>query len=173
MPVGKILYAIGTIPGADLGARQPHALQSQEAARLADALRRRAGPVAQISKSHSRAMVAAACAAPPVTALGIDLEWMAPNRPFAAILRTFWPTAPDHVECHAFYRVWTFLEAYYKAHQRWPEPDDINDVLTAPLSDLIRTTPGGSRILQKRADDNFQMTVLWQADAPCDAEELK
>lgn len=173
MSTGKILFSTHRLPGREPEARLPHRVQSPAAHALADRLQSELGPAALISKSHSRTLAAAAAAGAPVTALGIDIEWRAPDRPFTAILREFWPDAPEQVGLHNFYRAWTFLEAHFKAHQRWPLPADIKHVLTIAEGTERSQTPSGDQIFQCLLAENFQVTLLWHCETACDVEERK
>ncbi len=165
----EVFYATDIIAVADIRTRQPHPVQSQAAAALAARLIDAIGPTAMISKSHSRALVAVAWAMPPVTALGVDIEWMEPDRRFSAILSAFLPAAPDGVDRDTFYRAWTFLEAHFKAYQRWPDEAEIRQVLAAPAGDDVWQTAAGNQLLQRRICDDFQLTVLWRSDGAATA----
>jgi hypothetical protein len=164
---GEILYGTDVIPSGRLCGRQPRRLQSSFAAALAARLSTSVEPEALISKSHSRALVAAACAGSPVTAIGIDIEWMAPDRAFSAILTNFLPSIAAPVACDVFYRAWTFLEAHYKALQRWPGEDELRQVLAEPTRDAPWQTASGNHLVQHRVHDDFQLTLLWRSDTPC------
>jgi hypothetical protein len=167
---GVVLYGTDIIPSDELSARQPHPVQSACAATLAARLSASAGSGAMISKSHSRALVAAACAGPPVAKLGIDVEWMAPGRAFTAILRHFVPRLTAPVACDAFYRTWTFLEAHFKAYQHWPDEEELRQVLAEPAHDGQWQTVKGNHLIQRRIHGDFQLTVLWHSDTPCGIE---
>jgi hypothetical protein len=170
--MGHVLYAIATIPSADIHARLPRKLQSEAAAKLAARLSGLAGLPGRISKSHSRAVVAVASADAEVSGLGIDVEWMRPDRPFDAILRSFAPTLAGAVDADAFYRAWTYLEAHFKAWQRWPGEAEIEEVLVTPPSVAPWQTRAGNQILQQRVAGDFQLTVLWQCRGPCSVQQL-
>jgi hypothetical protein len=137
-------------------------VQSKAAAELAERLQSANGPATLISKSHSRALVAVACAVPPVAALGIDIEWMAPDRRFAGILSHFMSDAPAAPDRDCFYRAWTFFEAHFKAYQCWPDDAEIREVLRTRDEDW--QTARGNRLIQRRICDDFQLTVLWRCD---------
>jgi hypothetical protein len=162
----NIRYGIDVIPSDDLGKRISRRIQSARATTLAAQLCTDAGSEL-LSKSHSRALVAVACASSPVTALGIDIEWMAPDRPYAAILSHFLPSVPAPIACEAFYRTWTFLEAHFKAYQHWPPAEELQQVIAAPARDGPWQTINGNHLIQHRVAGKFQLTVLWRSDAPC------
>jgi hypothetical protein len=173
MPVGEIFYSTAVIAGDSISARRPHPIQSRTAAALAQQLTAATGPTPLLSKSHSRALLAVAGARPPVTALGIDIEWMAPQRPFALILRGYLPSAPATIEPAAFYRTWTFLEAHYKAHQAWPDADDIRQVLDTAERDVPWRTSSGTYLWQQRILDEFQLTLLWRSETVCEVKRVQ
>ena len=50
--------------------------------------------------------------------LGIDIEWIAPHRPFAAIARGYLGIAVTAMEASTFYRGWTFLGGLITRHFR-------------------------------------------------------
>jgi hypothetical protein len=169
----RILYGTEAIPCDDVRARLRRRVQSEYAALLAGRLSAAMRSGTMISKSHSRALVAAACAGPPVVALGIDIEWMAPDRAFTAILANFLPTLSAPIACDDFYRAWTFLEAHVKAYQRWPGEEELHQVLAEPAHDNPWQTAGGNHLLQHRICDDFQLTVLWRSDEPGGIEFLR
>jgi hypothetical protein len=150
----------------------PRRRQSEAAAELAVRLSGFAGPPARLSKSHSRAVVAAASADAEVSVLGIDVEWIRPNRPFGAILRSFAPSLATAVDADAFYRAWTFLEAHFKAWQRWPGEAEIEEVLATPPAIAPWQTRAGNQILQQRVAGDFQLTVLWRCPGPCRVQQV-
>ena len=170
--MGHVLYATATIPSADIHARLPRPLQSEAAVELAARLSGLAGLPTRISKSHSRAVVAAASADAAVVALGIDVEWMQPDRPFDAILRSFVPSLATAVDDDAFYRAWTFLEAHFKAWQHWPGEEEVEEVLATPPSGATWQTRAGNQILQQRVAGDFLLTVVWQCPGPCRVQRV-
>ncbi len=167
MCAGPIHYAVTTILAADIRARQPRHIQSKAAQDLAERLTGGADQVCQVSKSHSRAVITVACAGAAVDGLGIDVEWMAPGRPFAAILKSFTPSLSLAVDREGFYRAWTFLEAHFKASQRLPEQEEILEVLAKTLADDPWQTSRGNYLVQHRVAEDFQLTLLWRSSGPC------
>jgi hypothetical protein len=113
------------------------------------------------TKSHSRAVVAAAAGDHTIGALGIDVEFMAEGRPFRAILSHFAQTLPETVDSPAFYRGWTFLEAYFKAFQRYPAPADLSTAITRPSSEAVWLTQDAASVLQHRIGDAFSLSLVW------------
>lgn len=167
MARGEIVYATSLLPAPTIHDRVARTIQSEAAESLLATLNVPPFTTSRSSKSHSRALVAAAIANTDVIALGIDVEWISPKRPFMAILRTFAPTLSGVVEQDGFYRAWTFLEAHYKAFQRWPQEDDIKQVLRRMPSDEPWQTSSGTQLLQHRVADLFELTLVWRCPSPC------
>jgi hypothetical protein len=163
---GRVLYAIDRLTARDVTHRAPHRDQSAAAARLVARL----GLASVTSRSHSRGLIAAA--AGDALVLGIDIEWMAPTRDFAALARAFLQRAPQAMSAADFYRGWTFHEAHYKAFQRFPDEESVLAVLAA--TDETLTLPNGTQVLQRRVAEMFQLCLVWQCapSAPCRAQEL-
>jgi hypothetical protein len=166
MSPASILYAIGRLPVEDPTHRMPRRDQSAAAARLVARL----GPASVTSRSHSRGLIAAA--AGDALALGIDIEWMAPARDFAALARAFLERAPKAMNAADFYRGWTFHEAHYKAFQRFPDEESVLAVLAAAGETL--TLLDGTQVLQRRVAEMFQLCLVWRcaSSAPCRVQEL-
>ncbi len=171
MARGEILYGTRLLPGPAIHDRVARTTQSDAASALAEVLRAAAPAPGINSKSHSRALVAAAVASAEVQALGIDVEWMAPGRPFAAIMRSFAPSLPAAIDGEAFYRAWTFLEAYYKAFQRWPDENDIKQVLNKGASEGPWQIATGTQLLQRQVAGSFQLTLVWKCSGLCTIRE--
>jgi phosphopantetheinyl transferase len=97
-----------------MSARLPHHEQSPAAAALLNALRRETG-VAEgpSSKSHSRAVVAAALGEH--RRIGIDVEYCDARRDLAGLSRYLLGADAAALSLSEFYRLWTFHEAYFKA----------------------------------------------------------
>ena len=116
---GKILYTTAILTGVAMAARPARKRQSAAAQHLLENLQRNLTPTAT-SKSHSRAAIAATAGDAEGLMLGIDIEWMAPDRPFGEIMRVAFGTAPSRMGMENFYRCWTFAEAYFKAFGHLP-----------------------------------------------------
>ena len=153
----RIIYAAQIIAAGPPGRRLPRAMQSQAAR---DLLARIAGETQTTSsRSHSRAAVAVAASPRAGLSLGIDIEWIAPERPIAAIARDYLGAASAGLSVREFYRAWTFYEAFFKAFQRSPSPAAIAEVL-ASRADMCRLHDG-TQIVQRRVKDGFQLSLVW------------
>lgn len=173
MAPGEIVYGTRLLHASAIHDRVARNIQSQAATALAEALSQTTTNPALISKSHSRTLVAAAVGNAGVLALGIDAEWMAPNRPFSSIIRSFAPSLPSAIEAGTFYRLWTFLEAFYKAFQRWPEEDDIIQVFDRPNCGDAWQTARGTQLLQHQRADAFTLTIVWKCSGLCMVHEMQ
>jgi phosphopantetheinyl transferase len=166
MTIGaRILYATDVLSTDDIRGRVPRCRQSAAAA---DLLERLVGtefaPTAR-SISHSRATVAVAVGDAPGLLLGIDIEWMAPNRPFGAIARTFLASASQQMDCADFYRGWTFFEAYYKAFQCFPDAGLVEDIISQAADVDAYRLADATYVTQHRVADTFQLCLVWHSAA--------
>ena len=163
----RILYATQILPTDDIGRRVPRQRQSAAASRLLEQL---GGPrfltVAQ-SRSHSRAAVAVTACDAVGSSLGIDIEWMAPDRPFDAIAHAFLTSAPQQIGIGDFYRGWTFFEAYYKAFQRFPEGALVKTVVRRAFAGTPHSLGDGSWAMLRRVSDLFQLCLVWRTSEFC------
>jgi hypothetical protein len=166
---GGILYATSFLP-ADAVARIPRKLQSRAARDLQSLLTAGVTPHAT-SRSHSRAAIAAAVGDQTVLGLGIDIEFMDPDRPFAALAGFLVEDAPRDIDAEIFYRCWTFAEAYFKAFQRAPPHRAVRTVSTLENSGEAARLDDGTQLLHRRIADRFQLCLVWQATG--DACELR
>ena len=149
------IHAVRRLGGYEPGQRPPKALESA----AARALQAELDPVAPLfSRSHSRGLVAAVVAGPPVTRLGIDVEWIDPRRRMAQIAEHYLG-APEPVTPEQFFRGWTFGEAWFKAFGRDPEPDLIRiaggNLSAEPLP------VGEAWLLQTLPEPGFVMSLVW------------
>ena len=161
----QILYTTDVLPADDVTGRMSRGTQSAAATRLLEGL---GGPgfVAKAhSKSHSRAAVAAAAGNMSGLMLGIDIEWIAPHRPFAAIARGYLGIAVAEMEASAFYRGWTFLEAYYKAFQRFPASTLIASAIAQDSEGAACCLDDGVYFLHRRVAELFQLCLVWRPSA--------
>jgi hypothetical protein len=115
------------------------------------------------SKSHSRAAIAAAAGNVPGLKLGIDIEWMAPRRSFAAIARTYLDVAVTDMEASGFYRGWTFFEAYYKAVQRFPDSVLIASAIAQDSEGVVCSLDDGVFFLHRRVAELFHLCLVWRS----------
>ncbi len=161
----RILYAADVLSTDDIHGRVP---RSRQSAAARDMLERLAGtefsPSAR-SVSHSRAAIAVAVGDAPELVLGIDIEWMAPDRPFGAIARTFLASASEQMSCAEFYRGWTFFEAYYKAFQRFPDAGLVEHVISQAAHVDAYRLADATYVTQHRVADIFQLCLVWRSAA--------
>ena len=162
--IAKILYAIDILPTDDIRGRVPKARQSTAGSRLLARIEEKYPHLTARSKSHSRAVVAAAAGTAPALLLGIDVEWMAPNRPFDQIARMFLASSSAQVDAETFYRGWTFFEAYYKAFQRFPEETLVHAVIAHRSNEALRLGDGIG-VTQLCVAGDFRACIVWQHEA--------
>ena len=164
----RIAYATTLICPQRLGARLPYARQSRAAAELLGRLAEREGPPYAFSKSHSRAAVAVAMTQSPEISVGIDVEWVAPERPVAAIARTLMgEDSPTDITVADFYRLWTFYEAHFKATQCAPPRPAMVEFIAARAGDGVRRLCDGTCVVEHRVTEDFQLCLVWRG-APAD-----
>jgi len=159
---GTILYATSFLPAADSSARISGQHQSPAARSLLELLK--AGIASSVSsRSHSRAAMAAAVGDSEILNLGIDIEFMDPERPFAALAGFLVEDAPRDIDAETFYRCWTFAEAYFKAFQRAPSDRAVRTISTLENSGQAVRLDDGTQLLHRRVADRFQLCLVWQA----------
>ncbi|MCE3289409.1 MAG: hypothetical protein K0R83_1421 [Caulobacter sp.] len=156
---GRPLFAVRRLPGYDAGQRPPKALESA----AARALQAELDPAATLfSRSHGRGLVAAAVAAPPVTHLGVDIEWIDPRRRMAEIAEHYLGAA-QAVTPEQFFRGWTFGEAWFKAFGHDPAPDLIRIAGGNIAVEPIRV--GEAWLLQSLPRQGFVLSLVWACPA--------
>lgn len=86
------------------------------------------------SRSHSRGVAAVALANPPITRLGIDVEYADPARPWREIAAMFLPeAAAAGLDPPKICRLWTFGEAHLKAFGTQPSADLLLKIAREPI----------------------------------------
>jgi phosphopantetheinyl transferase len=156
---GRPRYAVRRLPDYAPGARPPKALESA----AAGALQAELDPAATLfSRSHGRGLVAAAVAAPPVTHLGVDIEWIDPRRRMAEIAEHYLGAA-EPVTPEQFFRGWTFGEAWFKAFGHDPAPDLIRIAGGNISVEPIRV--GEAWLLQSLPQQRFVLSLVWARPA--------
>lgn len=126
----------------------------------------RSGRSLASSKSHSRAAVAVAVCGMPGVVIGIDVEWIAPERPIRAMARNLLGEEAPDIALHDFYRLWTFRESYFKAFQCAPSPAMTLEFLSCSASLTIHRLGVGVNVLEHRlAADAFQLCLVWSGPA--------
>jgi hypothetical protein len=154
-----LAYAVRAIETGDITARIARRLQSRASSELLSALKEQAPPATAQSKSHSRAVMAVAIGYADDLRLGIDVEWTGAGRPVEAIASYL---AWGAVDADAFYRGWTFAEAYFKAFQsRPPKALVVHAIATRP-ADVPVEMEGGICLFQRRVRRDFQLSLVWR-----------
>ncbi len=154
-----LYYSYALWPGAKPAARWPRAQQSHAAAVLLADMRAQTGLAAgPCSKSHSRALAAAAVAIS--GSLGVDVELADPARAITALARQLLgrESALSHWD---FYRLWTFREAYFKAFGAFP-----GEALLRCAEQAGRMQPAGYRLGCVQVHHQvifgaFQLAAVW------------
>jgi hypothetical protein len=157
----RLVYATGLIDPRQPGERVPRVRQSAAASRLLETLAGHEGPPLARSKSHSRSAVAVAMSAGAECPLGIDIEWITPARPIAAIAGNFLGDTGKAIGVADFYRGWTFYEAFFKAFQRPPSPLRVLELIERPDMPSVHCLSDGTKALQHRIGDAFQLSLVW------------
>lgn len=167
--VGDILYATSILPARFAGERIARRRQSSAAQHLLELLEAEGVPTVE-SKSHSRTAIAAAAGNAEGLSLGIDIEWMAPGRPFATLSSVFLESAPTQLGGDDFYRCWTFAEAYFKAFQRLPSESNMRYFIANTIPNSVLRLHDGANVLQRRIADIFQLCLVWRTatSQPCE-----
>lgn len=158
-----LAYAVRVIPSGDVTRRVARRAQSQAASDLLSALTAQMPLARAHSKSHSRAVVAVAAGG--MERLGIDVEWANPERAIAPILSHLEWESPGAVDTDAFYRGWTFAEAYFKAFQERPA----RQLVAAAMQrgDGTIRLADGLHLFRTRVLGDFQLSLVWRgAEAP-------
>lgn len=155
-PAGPAYGAV-CVAAPPYGKRLARALQSAAAEELCAVLRRDTGMAdGPRSKSHSRAVVAAALVRD--GQVGVDVEYRAPGRPIEKIARYL--SGGEVSGEDSGYRVFTFYEAYFKAFGDWPEKKLLRDVAGATRA---RYAFGRVEVLHENVFDAFILTLVWRA----------
>jgi len=155
----RIIYAAQIIAAGPPVKRLPRAMQSQAARDLLARIAARAEAVS--SRSHSRTAIAVAATETPGVSIGIDIEWMAPERPVAAIAGSYLGAAASGLSIPEFYRAWTFYEAFFKAFQHAPSPALILEALSSSGEHTVCRLRDGISAIQHRVADGFQLSLVW------------
>lgn len=169
----EVFHGVQAFAPPPLSARVQRRTQS-EAARhlLAAVLARAPGPCAEMEEhrsiSHSRGVAAAAIARG--ARVGIDVEYMCLRRDTSAILDVFLGPQEKPVSLAAFYRAWTFGEAYFKAFGRLPGSEALWRVIDVHAGDGASDGAyrvdcgknGAAGVLHCVPFDDFALTIVWE-----------
>ncbi len=165
----KIFYGVRSISPPPLRVRVPHRRQSENARRLlADISASAPEPWPEMGEhrsiSHSRGVVAAAIAHG--ARVGIDVEYMCPKRNTGAILEVFLGPMDKPVSRVAFYRAWTFGEAYFKAFGRLPGAESLARIVEHHVDDglyrIERRENAAVGVLHSKPFQNFSLSIVWE-----------
>lgn len=167
----KIFYGVRAISPPPLCVRVPHRQQSAAVRRLLSDVMATARGSSVTSEqgdslSHSRGVAAAATSG--LGRVGIDVEYICSRRNIQAILEAFLGPLDETVSPAAFYRVWTFGEAYFKAFGILPEAEILDRVFRHHSGEgLYRAdhhkSPGVG-VLHSKPFDDFSLTITWELD---------
>ena len=169
----EVFYGARALAPPPLGARVPRRRQKEAVRYLLAEVSARA-PVGcssvteYQSMSHSRRIVAAAIGRG--GRVGIDVELMCPRRNTGAILEVFLAPMDNPVSLSAFYRVWTFGEAYFKAFGRLPGSEALSQVIDVHAGDgtsdgayrVDCRKNGAAGVLHSVPFDDFALTIVWE-----------
>jgi hypothetical protein len=165
-PASYLAYSVCVIEFGHIGARVSRRLQSRAASELLSALEAQAPFATVHSKSHSRAVAAVAVGRMDDLQLGIDIEWVGAKRPVESIASYLQWEDRDPVTQEAFYRGWTFAEAYYKAFQRLPEKSLAVRAMKEGANGRTIQMEGGIGVFQTRVFQDFQLSLVWKGATP-------
>ena len=163
---GRLRYATDILSAGNFDRRVARTRQSAAAAALLERLCEPGFHPTATSKSHSRALVSAAAGDAPELLLGIDVELIAPDRPFAMIARAFLASVRDDLAAADFYRGWTFFEAYFKALQKFPNEAEILAAAAHCQENAVLRFDNGICAIQHTVADAFQLCLVWKCAAP-------
>ncbi|MCI4644115.1 MAG: hypothetical protein MRY64_04975 [Hyphomonadaceae bacterium] len=162
----SVQIAVGIAMRTPLLKRWSRPLQSalaDHAGQLAKAELSGAGQAASGSRTHCRGLSAAAFASSPIE-IGLDVEWLDPHRNWLDILAVFIPSVAqlEPSPCNLV-RGWVFLEAFYKAEQRYPSEDEIFEVMRQPLvfDTSLRLRHGASAYFSQLPQD-MMLGLYWR-----------
>ncbi|MBX3479412.1 MAG: hypothetical protein KF842_03360 [Caulobacter sp.] len=157
-----LCFATRRLAGVTPGQRPAKAMESA----AARALQAELDPAATLfSRSHGRGLVAAATARPPVTRLGVDIEWIDPGRRMAEIAEHFLGVPAPDLTPEQFFRGWTFGEAWFKAFGADPSPDLIRIAGANRSTEPVAV--GEAWLLQTLPEPGFVLSLVWTG--PCAA----
>jgi phosphopantetheinyl transferase len=143
-----------------------HAKAAQRA--LADQMTDKIGPDWRLwSRSHSRGTVAVAAGNPPLTRLGVDVEYADPRRPWREIAATYLPEFQSEpgIDPSTLCRLWTFGEAHLKAFGSAPDADVLRSVMQSPPPE-DEPVAFASRCYwySEPLPDGFWLTLAWEEE---------
>jgi phosphopantetheinyl transferase len=145
-------------------ARHPKATQRA----AADEIARKIGADWRLwSRSHSRGTVVAAAGNPPLTRLGVDVEYADPRRPWRNIAAIYLPEyrSESQIDVSTLCRLWTFGEAHFKAFGSVPDAELLRRIMQAPPPEDEPVMFGPRRYwYSEPLPDNFWLTLVWEEE---------
>ena len=157
-----LAYSIGVIESSNITDRVPRRRQSRAASQLLSTLQAQTPFATAHSKSHSRAVAAVAIGCMDDLGLGIDIEWTGAERPIASIASYLQWEGGDPVTNEAFYRGWTFAEAYYKAFQQHPDKGLVIRAMTEGSDGGPIRMDDGIGFFPVTVGRDFQLSLVWK-----------
>lgn len=117
------------------------------------------------NRSHSRGLIAVARSDNNgMSRFGIDVEYADPSRPWQKIIASF-GVDQKHTTLTPYVRGWTFIEAYYKAFQHYPDAELIDLSLnTSDDGAVVILTPGECCWFQMEIQESFHLSAVWVGD---------
>jgi hypothetical protein len=82
-------------------------------------------------------------------------------------MRVFVPSMASKIECDSFYRGWTFLEAYYKAFQQWPDEALVRQITSHHADGTARQIADDTWALEHCVADEFRFCLVWKSSQSC------
>ena len=143
-----------------------HAKAAQRA--LAGQMTEKLGPDWRLwSRSHSRGTVAVAAGNPPLTRLGVDVEYADPRRAWREIAAAYMPEfrGDPGIDASTLCRLWTFGEAHLKAFGSVPDPDVLDRMMqTRPPEDEPVAFANRRYWYSEALPDSFWLTLVWEEE---------
>jgi len=163
MSLPRIEYAVDFFQTDNLSERVTRARQSAAAARMLERLEIGMDTVGARTKSHSRVAFAVAISSEIGAPLGIDVEYIAIDRPCAEIARFLGIELPAPSP-GPFYRAWTFCEAYFKAFQVWPPSPIVAQMMSTCSTESQIELTNCVHVLTQQLHNNFQLCLVWHSE---------
>src|ERR1700722_6350633 len=156
-----LAYSVSFIDSENIADRVARRVQTRAATDLLDALMQQA-PATVHSKSHSRAALAVAIGNLDDLRLGIDIEWTRAARPIESIASYLEWIDHGPISNDAFYRGWTFAEAYFKAFQQMPARSLVAIAMTESAEERTIHLVNRIVLFQTRIFRDFQLSLVWK-----------
>ena len=129
----------------------------------------KAGLDASVNRSDSHSRGVSGAAIMPSGLIGLDIEFAQTTRDWPAILSVFCADGDlvSRLSVNQSTRVWTYIEAWYKAFAVWPGAVEIECFLDFPAGQLAEFG-AGRWAWSREIYPGFQLCVVWEgrADLP-------